>query len=75
MVFAICCIVLGVALIMAGFVLGMATWLHAVERPDRRLYGVLTVFFLLWIPLGFFVEFYCGWWGVIRAIIDYVKHS
>lgn len=54
-----------VGILISGFSLGM---LNGWWRIGAGIFtGICVALF------GLFVEFYMGWWGVIRAIIDYVK--
>lgn len=68
MFLAILSIIGGIVLVVLGFVLfAVGTDTHGTKG---YVVSALGAFMFL---TGIFIHFYCGWWGVIRAVIDYIK--
>lgn len=66
---ALLSIVFGVALVISGII--VAIFSFSEYEGLRALYGILGGVFIS--LFGVFVEIYMGWWGMVRAIIDYAK--
>lgn len=70
MLVALLCIVVGIGIIWLGgiaIVMSLATFTNVLAKIAGAIVGAALML------LGLFVEFYFGWWGVVKAIIDYAK--
>lgn len=67
---ALLSIVFGIVLIWAGFCI--AGFSIGILNGWWRIGAGILVGACVSL-FGLFIEFYMGWWGVLRAIIDYAK--
>jgi hypothetical protein len=70
MLVALLCIVVGIGIIWLGgiaIVISLGAFTNVLTKIAGAIIGAVIIL------LGLFVEFYFGWWGVIKAIIDYAK--
>lgn len=70
MVIAVLCMVGGIGIIWVGAVVSVASF-TSLKSVLCKMVGVYVGFCI--ILIGLFIEFYFGWWGIIRVIIDYTK--
>lgn len=70
MLVALLCIVVGIGIIWAGGIFIVISF-GGFPNVLAKIFGAIIG--LAVILAGLFVEFYFGWWGVVKAIIDYAK--
>ena len=70
MLVALLCIVIGIGIVLLGGI-SIVISLRAFTNVLTKIVGSMVGAAL--ILLGLFVKFYFGWWGVVKAIIDYAK--